>query len=130
MNDDLKLLSALLGRPISVAEIPSLVNQVGKSTGPSTVMPIAKAKSVARSTASTAKPVQVTTSTSVKPEVFDVAKYLQDNSLGTSTSTNAPSTIGKSNEAIIASLLKEQGIGPGNNNIPIDVSTLPFIDII
>lgn len=121
LNDDLKLLSALLGRPISVAEIPSLVNQVGKSTGPSTVMPIAKAKSIIRSTASTAPPQTTRQTTTTTPEIFDVAKYLQQSAQASSSTLN-PSLYGKSNEAVIASLLKEQGIGPENNNIPIDVS--------
>lgn len=124
LNDDLKLLSALLGRPISVAEIPSLVNQVGKSTAPSTLTPVTKPKTTRTTTPSTTTTTRVQSTTSKLPEVFDVAKYLQQNSQVGSTasaSTSSPSVYGKSNEAVIAALLKEQGIGPENNKIPIDV---------
>lgn len=115
LQEDLKLLSALLGRPISVAEIPSLLNQVGRSTGPSTVSP----KNVVRSTASTASVTRPASQTWTPATVLDTAKYVE---AAVSTSVSPPNYYGKSNEAIIAALLKEQGIGPENNNLPIDVS--------
>lgn len=119
LQDDLKLLSALLGRPISVAEIPTLINQVGKSTGPSTLR--AQKSNALKSTvpATTSTPPTTTTIQPLLwtlPTVVDTTKYVEAN-------TRNAAYYGKSNEAVIATILKSQGIGPENNNIPIEVSS-------
>lgn len=114
LQDDLKLLSALLGRPITAAEIPSLIGQVGKSTGPSTVSPD-KSRNNLRSTEVTSTTPRTSTKPWTPPTILDTAKYME------ATSTTA-AYFGKSNEARIAEILKLQGIGPENNNLPVDVS--------
>lgn len=105
-NNDLKLLSTLLGRPIGPNEIPKLARQVTSTT---------------------------TTTTTVSPALKDIQlkpnfNLPEDIFLDDSNSN----VYGKSNEAILAAVLKEKGIGPANNNIPVSIFTkiFDFIDLI
>lgn len=127
LDSDLKLLSALLGRPITIAEIPSLVGQIGRGTAPTTVSPPPKRSSGTRS--STKSRVTSTTEISTSSEstekstsstAFDESTSFQ--SVSESTTKISPDFYGKTNEAKIAAILRQQGIGPANNNIPVEVS--------
>lgn len=96
LEDDLKLLSALLGRPINQVDIPMLANQVTKTTSPS------KHKRV------------------IFPNVETTT--LKKSSTNNFVDSNELHYYGKSNEAILASIFRQQGIGPENNNLPVSVS--------
>lgn len=92
-NNDLKLLSTLLGRPIGPNEIPKLARQVTSTT---------------------------TTTTTVSPALKDIQLKPNFNLPEDIFLDDSSSKIyGKSNEAILAAVLKEKGIGPANNNIPV-----------
>lgn len=92
-NNDLKLLSTLLGRPIGPNEIPKLARQVtSTTTTTTTVLPALK-------------DIQLKPNFNLPEDIF-----LDDSS---------SKIYGKSNEAILAAVLKEKGIGPANNNIPV-----------
>lgn len=92
-NNDLKLLSTLLGRPIGPNEIPKLARQVTSTT---------------------------TTTTTVSPALKDIQLKPNFNLPEDIFLDDSNSNIyGKSNEAILAAVLKEKGIGPANNNIPV-----------
>lgn len=92
-NNDLKLLSTLLGRPIGPNEIPKLARQVTSTT---------------------------TTTTTVSPVLKEIQFKPNFNLPEDIFSDESNSKVyGKSNEAILAAVLKEKGIGPANNNIPV-----------
>lgn len=99
MNNDLQLLSTLLGRPISANDLPSLVNTAEK-------------------------PGTTTTTTTQKPAVIQEVELLQNllqaNKLNEDATVEVPEdAYGKTNDAILATLLKQQGIGPAHNNVPV-----------
>lgn len=92
-NNDLKLLSTLLGRPIGPNEIPKLARQVtSRTTTTTTVSPVLKE-------------IHLKPNFNLPEDIF-----LDDSN---------SNIYGKSNEAILAAVLKEEGIGPANNNIPV-----------
>lgn len=100
-NNDLKLLSTLLGRPIGPNEIPKLARQVTSTT---------------------------TTTTTVSPVLKDIQFKPNFNLPEDIFSDESNSKVyGKSNEAILAAVLKEKGIGPANNNIPVIIFYFVFI---
>lgn len=119
LNKDLQLLSALLGRPVSQKDIPKLTKQA------STLTP-----------SSTTSKMTIATKTTVNPKVVQqeiellqqIAKKpdepVPDNDL---TSTDELAAIdpsdayGKTNDALLATLLKQRGIGPAHNNIPLNI---------
>lgn len=118
LNTDLQLLSSLLGRPISQKDIPQLTKQVSTSS-PSTVRSIP-----VRSTKTTSAPAFIQESElfqqiAPKPDGLE-----PDNDL---TSTDELAAIdpsdayGKTNDALLATLLKQRGIGPAHNNIPLNI---------
>lgn len=86
-NNDLRLLSTLLGRPISAKEIPKLVQQVTSTT---------------------------TTTTTVLP----ILQKLRPNGIPQTIDIPSDEFYGKTNEALLATILKQRGIGPASNNIP------------
>lgn len=120
LNSDLQLLSTLLGRPISQKDIPELTKQASKSSP----------------TTTTFRPTTVRpTKTTVNPKIIQEIELLQqiakkpeepepDNDL---TSTDELASIdpsdayGKTNDALLATLLKQRGIGPAHNNIPLNI---------
>lgn len=86
-NNDLRLLSTLLGRPISANEIPKLVKQVTSTT---------------------------TTTTTVLP----ILQNLKPSGISQTLDIPSDEFYGKTNEALLATILKQRGIGPASNNIP------------
>lgn len=123
LDNDLKLLSALLGRPITIAEIPSLVGELGRGTAPTTISPPPKRSSGTRSTSTTTTTTttEKSTSTSTSSEETTQEVNLE------STPLISPDFYGKTNEAKIAAILRQQGIGPANNNIPVEVRKSNFL---
>lgn len=110
VNNDLALLSTLLGRPISIADLPSLA---GGGTQVRTATPT-------RATTTTS----TTTTTTEKPDILKEVELLQS-LLQTQAAINPNPELsdsdyyGKTDEAILATILKQQGIGPSHNNIPV-----------
>lgn len=117
LNSDLQLLSTLLGRQVSQKDIPQLTKQA------STMQPTA-----------TTTPRSISTKATVDPALIQEVALLQqidekpnagaDNDL---TSTDELAAIdpsdayGKTNDALLATLLKQRGIGPAHNNLPLDI---------
>lgn len=119
LNSDLQLLSALLGRPVSQKEIPNLLTKQASTLSPT----------------STTTRTTIATKTTVNPKLVQEIELLHqiakkpdeavpDNDL-TSTDELAaidPSDVyGKTNDALLATLLKQRGIGPAHNNIPLNI---------
>lgn len=120
INNDLKLLSALLGRPVSTQDLPQLTNQIkGGSRGRQTTAP----KPIISSTTTSTTPSTTTTTstTTSKPAIIKEVELLQSllNTRPDKRPDPGPDYYGKTDEAILATILKQQGIGPTNNNIPI-----------
>lgn len=111
VNNDLQLLSTLLGRPVSPDDLPDLVNQFDSNAGQQ-----AGQKSTA--------PPFISASTSPQPPIIKEVELLQNllqaNKLNEEATVEVPSdAYGKTNDAILATLLKQQGIGPAHNNVPV-----------
>lgn len=109
-NNDLKLLSVLLGRSVKPEDIPKLtanipggLSQTKLSTTPVTPTTVA-------STTKTAPPFVPLSDREVK--LLEAINKIQ--STTAATTTRKPSLNGKSQEAVLAALLKERGIGPNN----------------
>jgi hypothetical protein len=125
-NKDLQLLSLLIGRPLTEKDVAKLASaNLGK----------AKATTPVQTTST----FQVTSSTSPIPAFKQLseneAQFLQAlqqiqttrSTTTTTTTTEQPlraiPSRSRSQEAVLAELLREQGIGPGNiNQAPIQVS--------
>jgi TolA-binding protein len=143
-NNDLRLLSLLLGRPINPEDIPKLTAKVPKNLGIASVRGTpAIVKSTATSTTTTTTTQRPTTKSSIptfrplaatpafKPlsnreeELLIALQNIQTTKVfpTTTTTTVRSTSLGKSQEAVLAALLKQQGFGP-NNQVPIDVSFL------
>lgn len=114
VNKDLALLSTLLGRPVTLNDIPNLTKPNKGSVA----------------------------TTTVHNEVADLSGLLNEQtrvksavSSGSSDpKANLPQYYGKTDDAVLASILKEQGIGPVHNNVPVEQllqqthsSTTPFL---
>lgn len=111
VNSDLALLSTLLGRPITADDLPNLANSVN----PDQKRP-APSKQAAISTTTTA-PGQPP---AIIKEVELLQSLLQANKANEDSTVAVPSdAYGKTNDAILATLLKQQGIGPAHNNVPV-----------
>lgn len=92
LNNDLQLLSTLLGRPISGKDLPQLTQKATPQRKPSTAAP----------------------TTARQPPTKGASDlYLP--------SADASDGYGKTNDAILATILKQRGIGPAHNNIPVDL---------
>lgn len=119
LNSDLQLLSTLLGRPVAQNDIPQLLTKQTNTVAPS----------------STTSRTTIATKTTVNPKIIQEIELLQqiakkpnepvpDNDL---TSTDELAAIdpseayGKTNDALLATLLKQRGIGPAHNNIPLNI---------
>lgn len=130
INNDLKLLSTLLGRPISVNELPTITQQFGggsKSGNSNAGSGRGNSRRTPTTAATTVPPTTTTTTTTStttrKPDIVREAELLQ--SLlrqQQQQSDTRPEYYGKTDDAILATILKQQGIGPSHNNLPIDVS--------
>lgn len=136
-NNDIKLLSLLLGRPISANDIPKLTavapNVLGNSVirGTPAVTTRRSTTTRATSTVPTFRPMPTPTLPAFKPlssreeELLLALNDIQSpRTTTTTTTTTQRPALAKSQEAVLAALLKQQGIGPNNNQLPIDVSSL------
>uniref|UniRef100_A0A182NDQ4 Uncharacterized protein n=1 Tax=Anopheles dirus TaxID=7168 RepID=A0A182NDQ4_9DIPT len=113
-NNDLKLLSNLLGRPITEKDIPSLTKQLG--TGGqrqqfATAGPATTAKTT--TTAGTTRRPAATADGELLKQLL-LTQQQQHNS--SPAVIERPEFYGKTNEAILAAVLKQRGIGPSNTN--------------
>lgn len=129
-NNDLQLLSLLLGRPVKAEDIPKLTQNIPNGLGnPTTPVPKTTTSTTTR------KPTTSIRKTTTVPPPFsplsnDEIKILEAiNKIQSTrviiTTTRKPVVIpalGRSQEAVLADLLKQRGIGPLNNQIPVDVS--------
>lgn len=121
LNTDLQLLSSLLGRPLSQKDIPQLTKQ---ATTQQSTIPTLRTTTV-HTTKPTVNPalVQLELLQQIAPKP-NQAESEPDNDL---TSTDELASIdpsdayGKTNDALLATLLKQRGIGPAHNNIPLSI---------
>lgn len=112
VNNDLQLLSTLLGRPVSPDDLPDLVNQFDGNAGQRVGQKSTAPPLISASTSAPQPPI-------IK-EVELLQNLLQANKLNEEATVEVPSdAYGKTNDAILATLLKQQGIGPAHNNVPV-----------
>lgn len=132
-NNDLQLLSLLVGKPVSPSDLTKLAS-TNLGRGSIRSAQVATSPVTSASTTSVKTTQAITTSTNVpgfKPLSLQESKFLAaleqiqttKAPTTTTTSTERTKTASKSQEALIAALLREQGIGP-NNQIPIEVTAL------
>lgn len=116
ISNDLALLSSLLGRKVSIADLPELTKSFGIPPPPQTLKP-----AVSSTTPAVISPSQ--------NEVVDQVHPGNDKTRVKSEIDAGPSkikpedfdTYGKTDDALLATLLKQNGIGPSNNNIPVQL---------
>lgn len=135
-NNDIQLLSLLIGRPLNAQDLEKLAKtNLGKVTSKA---PITSTSQLTTTTSKMTSPTlrQTTAFSSTIPAFKslsqDEVKFLKalqqiqtTQSTSTTTTTQSPiPTRSRSQEAIIAALLKQQGIGPsinGINQVQLDV---------
>lgn len=101
VNQDLALLSTLLGRPVTINDLPDLTTP----TKPSTVAPQIIHNEVAQ----------------LSGAIDDQTRVKSAVSSGSSDSkANLPQFYGKTDNAVLAAILKQQGVGPVHNNVPVE----------
>lgn len=133
INNDLRLLSTLLGRPISIDELPQLTQSVGRGGSASAAGGGRSASSGRRATTAKASTTTTTTTTATttttttpkptNPPLSRESELLKQLLLQQDTKVaGRPEYYGKTDEAILATILKQRGIGPAHNNLPKDVS--------
>lgn len=113
INSDLKLLSTLLGRPISPNDLPQLTQQFGGATssdGPKKRYP-----------SSTSTTSTTTQQPAIVKEVELLQSLLRGPNKDIKSQVGSDEFYGNTDEAILATILKQKGIGPSHNNIPIEV---------
>lgn len=127
LNSDLKLLSTLLGRPISNKDLPNLTNTL------TTKQTIPKAVNM-----QTTKMANIQNTPNLVHEVDLLQKIIQKqidpmpaaaNEFSTNNdddkvlvaSIDPAEAYGKTNDALLATLLKQRGIGPAHNAIPLNI---------
>lgn len=129
-NSDIKLLSLLVGRPVSNQDISQLASaNLGRATIRSAPVLTSPSTTVFTTVKASTSPYFSSPVPAFKPLTEKETKFLealeqiQTTKAATTTSTTTervrPS---QSQEALIAALLRQQGIGPNNNQIPIEVS--------
>lgn len=117
LNSDLQLLSTLLGRPVSQKDLSQLTKSGGTGLTPapakSTVSPAQLAQEV----------IQQIGAGGDKQHPSDGAGDGDNNLTSTDelASIDPSDAYGKTNDALLATLLKQRGIGPAHNNIPLDI---------
>lgn len=127
-NRDIQLLSLLLGKQVNSQDIESLISNVPGNMGKSNVRSVSEFSSLP-TTLTTQKSTIKTTSRTVpafKPLSDQETKLLKALQQMETTQTitskmTTERTVKKSQEAVIAALLKQEGFGP-NNQVPIEVS--------
>lgn len=135
-NNDIQLLSLLVGRPVSSKDISELATtNLGRasvrsvpalSSLPATRATTTTTTTVRSTTRTTSAPPSTSSIPAFKPLTDDETKFLQaleqiQTTKTTTTTTERIKPISLSQEAVIAAILKQQGIGP-NNQIPIEVT--------
>lgn len=129
-NSDIKLLSLLLGRPVNSQDISKLAaTNLGKTnirSVPTLTLPSTTAFTTERTTVKTTRASLSRSTPEFKPLTEKETKFLE--ALEEIQTTKAPTTtttrsVSKSQEALIAALLRQQGFGP-NNQVPIEVSLM------
>lgn len=131
INNDLGLLSTLLGRPISQGEVLRLARQnrtiATKSTSSQNSLNALPSKSVKATPSTASFTLLPTTPASLNMQAENI-KHLQGLLSGDAMPTKAVEAefYGKTNDALLAALLKQQGIGPIYNNLPVDVNCTLF----
>lgn len=137
-NNDIQLLSLLVGRPVSSQDISKLAaTNLGRGnvrSVPNLTTPTTTVAPTQRSTfRSTRAPSISSTIPAFKPltdketQFLEALKQIQTTKAPTTTTTTEKvKTVSKSQEAIIAALLRQQGFGP-NNQVPIEVNLLASV---
>jgi hypothetical protein len=134
-NSDIKLLSLLIGKPVTEQDLSKLAaTNLGLTVRGNSIRSVSASTTTKTTTTERTTPkitqTYLLTSTvpAFKPLSDREAQFLQaleqiqttSTSTTTSTTTEKPLTVSKSQEAILAAILKQQGIGP-NSQIPIEV---------
>lgn len=120
LNSDLQLLSSLLGRPVSQKDVSQLAKQTTTLTPSSTTI----RTTTTRPTKSTVSPklvqeIELLHQIAQKPNEAEPANDLT--SADDLASIDPSDAYGKTNDALLATLLKQRGIGPAHNNLPLNI---------
>lgn len=126
-NSDIKLLSLLVGKPVSNLDISKLASaNLGRPSVRQAAPLTSPIPTLRRTTTTSTKAPEIeTTIPEFKPLSDRETKFLkalqqiQTTKALTTTTTERSSSVSKSQEALIAALLMQQGIGP-NNQVPIE----------
>lgn len=122
LNTDLQLLSTLLGRPVAQKDISQLLTKQASTLSPTSTTSRTTSAQTTKTTVNPskiAKEIELLQQIAKKPN-----EPIPDNDL---TSTDELASIdpsdayGKTNDALLATLLKQRGIGPAHNNIPLNI---------
>lgn len=115
LNSDLQLLSSLLGRPVAQKDISQLTKSGGTGLTQSSIA----------TTKTTVNPAQL--AQEVIQQIGGDKSPSEAGGDNDLTSTDELASIdpsdayGKTNDALLATLLKQRGIGPAHNNLPLDI---------
>lgn len=130
-NKDIQLLSLLIGRPLNPEDVAKLAStNLGKAT---TKTPSSTNQMVSSTSAVPSFPLLETEAKFLQAlQQIQTTPYMTSPSTTTTIMTTTPRTFtrSKSQEAILAALLRQQGIGPainGNNQIPLEVIFILFV---
>lgn len=117
LNSDLQLLSTLLGRPVSQKDLSQLTKSGGAGLTPQS--------SGATTVKATVSPAQLAQEVIQQIGNGGDKQHPHDDNDLTSTddlaSIDPSDAYGKTNDALLATLLKQRGIGPAHNNLPLDI---------
>lgn len=113
VDKNLKLLSSILGRPIAIEELPTIMKQFRFGRNPTVPT---------TTTTTTPSPPIINSNTPFTQD--EVIELLKDPDVGLGDNID---TYGKTNDAILAAVLKQKGIGPAHNNVPVDVRFQAFL---
>lgn len=126
-NNDINLLSLLVGRPINSEDLTKLANtNLGKPSIRTTTQYNIPEVRITTARTTQAAPISSTIPafkalTERETKFLEALEQIQTTKIQTTTSTTERSrSVSQSQEAIIAAILRQQGIGP-NNQIPIEV---------
>lgn len=120
LNTDLQLLSSLLGRPLSEKDVSQLAKQTTTLTPSSTTI----RSTTTRTTKTTANPklvqeIELLHQIAQKPNAAEPENDLT--SADELAAIDPSDAYGKTNDALLATLLKQRGIGPAHNNLPLNI---------
>lgn len=141
-NNDIQLLSLLVGRPVSSQDISKLAaTNLGRGNDrsvPILTTPTTTASSQRSTFRSTRAPSFSSSVPAFKPLTDKETQFLEaleqiqttkaPTTTTTTTTTERVKPVSKSQEAIIAALLRQQGFGP-NNQVPIEVNLLENVSM-